>query len=349
MSYSFFLGANSSRGFFSFYDELIDLKKAKAVYILKGCPGCGKSSLMKKIVAAAEKKGLGVERIYCSSDPDSLDGIILPELSTAVVDGTAPHVVEPSFPLAVESYVDLGRFADKASLQALKSEIISTKEKHASCFKHVYRFTACAGKLDNELFDIALSGCSIEKIRKKAERIISAEIPKSKGCGTAKKRFLSAISPKGYLTLPLHDDLKLYALEDTYALGHFLLSPISDAAEKSGLSIIKCYNPLIPERLEHLFIPELKLAFVTKSSDTITGNEYYKKIRIDSMILPEALRANKKRLSAIKHLKTEMLSASCSALSEAKSIHDELENIYNPYIDFEELYSFADELIEKIV
>ena len=93
MSNSFFLGANSARGFVSFYDDLIDLKTANGVYILKGCPGCGKSSLMKKVASAAESKSIKVERIYCSSDPDSLDGIVLPELGKAIVDGTAPHVV----------------------------------------------------------------------------------------------------------------------------------------------------------------------------------------------------------------------------------------------------------------
>ena len=83
---SFFLGANSRHGFYSFYSELIDLKSDDTVYILKGGPGSGKSSLMKRVAAAAEEKGYEVERIFCSSDPDSLDGIIIPELARAVVD-----------------------------------------------------------------------------------------------------------------------------------------------------------------------------------------------------------------------------------------------------------------------
>ena len=64
----YFLGANSPGGFYSLYDQLIDPAEADAVFILKGGPGCGKSTLMKR-----------------------LDAILLPEKKTAIVDGTAPH------------------------------------------------------------------------------------------------------------------------------------------------------------------------------------------------------------------------------------------------------------------
>ena len=44
---SYFLGANSSKGFSSLYHELIPREMAKAVYYIKGGPGCGKSTFMK--------------------------------------------------------------------------------------------------------------------------------------------------------------------------------------------------------------------------------------------------------------------------------------------------------------
>ena len=135
---SFFLGANSGHGFHSFYDELIDLTTANCVYILKGGPGSGKSSIMKKVAAAASDKGYSIERIYCSSDPDSLDAIIIPALGKAIVDGTSPHIVEPKYPLAVERYIDLGKFADYSELSKNKDEIISVKDKYAKYFSKVF-------------------------------------------------------------------------------------------------------------------------------------------------------------------------------------------------------------------
>ena len=89
----YFLGANSPTGFYSLYDHLLPPEEARAIYILKGGPGCGKSTLMRKIGAWAQETGLDTEYIVCSGDPDSLDAIILTTLSVALVDGTAPNGV----------------------------------------------------------------------------------------------------------------------------------------------------------------------------------------------------------------------------------------------------------------
>ena len=87
----YFLGANAPTGFYSLYSELIQPETARAVYILKGGPGCGKSTLMRQIAARMEREGLDTEYILCSGDPDSLDALLLPQLGVALVDGTAPH------------------------------------------------------------------------------------------------------------------------------------------------------------------------------------------------------------------------------------------------------------------
>lgn len=88
---SYFLGANTPQGFYGLTQQLLDPSAAQALYILKGGPGCGKSSLMKKLALHAEERGLEVHRFYCSGDPDSLDAVVLPERQIALVDGTAPH------------------------------------------------------------------------------------------------------------------------------------------------------------------------------------------------------------------------------------------------------------------
>ena len=87
----FYLGANAPTGFYSLYDQLIDPAEAENIFILKGGAGCGKSSLMRTVARAAEETGRRVEYIQCSGDPDSLDAVVIPDLKTAIVDGTAPH------------------------------------------------------------------------------------------------------------------------------------------------------------------------------------------------------------------------------------------------------------------
>ena len=87
----YFLGANAKHGFSSLYDNFVDLEGGDFLWVIKGGPGCGKSSFMKRIGQAAEEHGEAVEYIHCSGDPDSLDGVYLPKKRTAYVDGTAPH------------------------------------------------------------------------------------------------------------------------------------------------------------------------------------------------------------------------------------------------------------------
>jgi Cdc6-like AAA superfamily ATPase len=94
-AYRFFLGANSPDGFYSFYDQLIDLETAKEVYIIKGGPGTGKSSFMRRASKYLTEAGITAEYINCSADPNSLDGIVFPDISLAFVDGTAPHAAVP--------------------------------------------------------------------------------------------------------------------------------------------------------------------------------------------------------------------------------------------------------------
>ena len=42
----FFLGANSAEGFYGLYDQLLDARLYDLI-ILKGTPGCGKSTFMR--------------------------------------------------------------------------------------------------------------------------------------------------------------------------------------------------------------------------------------------------------------------------------------------------------------
>lgn len=107
----FFLGANSEEGFFSLYDQLLG-GRLDDLMILKGGPGCGKSTFMRRVGAAMERAGERVVYINCSGDPDSLDGAIFLDRNAAIVDGTSPHVLEPTYAVTSERYVDLTRFYD---------------------------------------------------------------------------------------------------------------------------------------------------------------------------------------------------------------------------------------------
>ena len=87
----FFLGANSGRGFQNLFGEFCTPEDHHDLLVLKGGPGAGKSTMMRRIGQAMEQRGEQVEYFYCSGDPKSLDGVHITRIRTAIVDGTAPQ------------------------------------------------------------------------------------------------------------------------------------------------------------------------------------------------------------------------------------------------------------------
>ena len=57
-----FLGANTPKGFVSFFDELYNPYDNCSAYIIKGGPGTGKSTLMKAICLECEKRKCSLKK-----------------------------------------------------------------------------------------------------------------------------------------------------------------------------------------------------------------------------------------------------------------------------------------------
>ena len=111
----FFLGANAPGGFVSAFGKAYDPMDGWRVYIIKGGPGTGKSTLMKKAAALLAEKDDSVFLSPCTGDPWSLDAVTAENQKVMLLDGTAPHVVEPQYPGVCESLIDLGSWSGTES------------------------------------------------------------------------------------------------------------------------------------------------------------------------------------------------------------------------------------------
>lgn len=88
-----FFGASTPSGSVNYIGNLTESLSAR--YFIKGRPGTGKSTFLKRIAERAISSGYDVEVYYCSFDKNSLDMVTVPELSFAVFDSTAPHELFP--------------------------------------------------------------------------------------------------------------------------------------------------------------------------------------------------------------------------------------------------------------
>lgn len=352
-SIRYFLGANSPHGFYSLYDQLLDPKQARAIYILKGGAGCGKSSLMRRVGQQAEEAGETVEYIHCSGDPDSLDAVLLPSRKTAIVDGTAPHVVEPVYPGAVESYVNLGDCYNTKELYAIRQQIMDCMSGYKGCYTRAYRCLNAAAEIAEDIRTTLSTKGLEEKIAKRTNGILSREVKKhGTGNGVVTQRFLRAITHQGILCYHTTAEIlckRIYVLEDSYGLAHLMLSYILSAAAAANYDVIACPSPMAPDKPEHLIIPELSLAFVSAPPGLVWEKRPYRRIRIDAMADPDLLRRNKARLRFARKVSSALIDEAVDSLAQAKRMHDNLEALYNPHVDFERVYRIADDLAAEIL
>lgn len=86
-------GTNTTEGVVNIVPQLIE--NISSVYHLKGRAGTGKSTFMKKVLAACTDYGLDVELFHCSFDPHSIDMVRVPELDFCILDSTDPHEIVP--------------------------------------------------------------------------------------------------------------------------------------------------------------------------------------------------------------------------------------------------------------
>ena len=350
-----FLGANTPSGFVSLFDELYDPYKESRMYIIKGGPGTGKSSFMKKIANTAIEKGLETEFVHCSSDPDSLDAVIIPSLSFAIADGTSPHIVEPKFPGAVENIINLGMFWDQAKMHDDADEIRRLTLENSIYHRRSSRFLSAAGTLIEESARLFGDSVMEEKLNGFAVRFCMREFPKKKSGkpGSKKLRFLSGITPKGVMMYDETFDAlssRVIAIEDEYScIAGELIERIGEGAVKNGYDVIFCPCPMKPKSYcEHIIIPEASLSIITLKSQHKTNLKPNRTIHTKRFMSDDVLRKRKNRLDFNRKLTTELIGQSVEMLKNAKTTHDELEAHYIDKMNFDLMKEFTDEFIEKL-
>ena len=347
----FFLGANSGRGFQSLFPPFCAPEQYHDLLILKGGPGAGKSTMMKALGAALEEEGEPVEYLHCSGDPASLDGVRFPRLRTAVVDGTAPHVVEPRYPAAVERYVDLGVCYDVAAAKARREEIVRHTTACSAAYQRAFRALAAARAMADSAAALAVEGMDRDKLRRRGEGILSREL-RGRGRGEPDQyRFLGSPTCQGPLwRFDTAADLcpRIYQLQDSYDLAAPLLEQIRAAARGRGFYAIVCPDPEHTERIQHLLLPELGLAFLTSREGMRYEGSAYRRIRVDAMVPAAHYRQYRSRLRFAARMAAALRAEAAEALADAKRSHDALEAVYRPGVDFARADEITARELERI-
>jgi len=350
-----FPGGNTPQGFFSYYDNIISQKEAKRIFIIKGGPGVGKSSFMKKVANEMLESGYAVEMLHCSSDPDSLDGVVICDINVALIDGTSPHIVDPRNPGAVDEIIHLGDYWDESAIVSNKPYIIKCNEEIGSLFKRAYRYLSASMHFydDNEsIYDSAIDKSICDRIAGEIIAELFGDSLPGNSRGKLRKMFVSAITPKGvvnYIDFAAKGRIFAFKVPGGFNVSD-IMNQISSEAVKRGFNSEAYCSPLRPWEIEHLVINELDASFITSNNYHSTSLPVYKEIDFTDIIHAAVIKDEYlSEVIAYNFCKfDELLNKSIETIRQAKKLHDELETYYTPHMDFEAVDRCLEQLLCRL-
>lgn len=344
-----FAAANTAHGFVSCFDRIFSPNDLRKLYILKGGPGVGKSTLMKRAASAAERKGFHPVFYHCSSDPASLDGVLIPETGKAIVDGTAPHTVDPKYAGAREELVALGDAWDVPLLEKQSERIIELSDRKSACYRSAYRLLAAAGHADAELRAMGEDCLHVPKMRGAVERLCLRHF--KGGAGSLDHMYTEAYSCDDFVRFFTceKEAAFLYLVKDVHAVASAFFALLAEEALRKGADVICGVRPLDPTSYSSLYFPRESVC-VSVYDDAFArkldrAERPYKIINLGRFFDTECFSLCRGKYRFTEKCRAALSEAAMENLASAGRYHAALEEIYGKATD----YTRVEEMSERVV
>ncbi len=349
---TFFASINSCNGFYSDFPSIFDPLLLEKIYILKGGPGTGKSTFMKTVSEITKSKGYTVEHYICSSDPNSLDGIIILEKGIAILDGTSPHTYDPNYPGVVENTINLGSFWNAEKLCKNKSAIISLIKEKKRFYRRANQFLAAYGEIFTEIKNILKEALLAEKMEQNIKRQAQAVFSKNANL-KIEKRNIATVNKLGYIKLDSFERISknVYIVEDHYLSGTMYLKALLDFAISQNQNVFISSSPEDPDLPNGLYFPDSETCFVIgdRNYDKEYSEKNYHYINMNRFLNKDIIFENKQKIRFGQKCMKTLLEGAILAFSDAGMRHEKLERYYISAMDFSKLEETKEMVISEIL
>ncbi len=352
---NYYAAGNTANGFINLFDSV--LQGLERLFILKGGPGTGKSTLMKAIGEKVKEKGADIEYIHCASDNHSIDGVILTDYKIGIVDGTAPHVIEPKAIGLIDEYVHLAQFLNREKLLPYKQEILTLNKEIAVRYQTAYDTFARALNAHKKVEKIYIANMDFHAANRLTEDLITRMFQgeNREKEGKEVRRFLGAATPAGAVDFVpnLTEGLeKRYFIKGRAGSGKStLLKKIADAGKTSGYDVEVYCCGFDPDSLDMVIIRERGIAIF----DSTKPHEYFPTNATDEIvdlyehcITPGTDERFAQDIRAKTDVYKQTMKEAISHLAEAKKLRDQLEAYYVAATDFSQIEQIQHELYDEI-
>lgn len=366
----YFPGNNTPQGFFSYYKYILGQREANRIICIKGGPGTGKSTFMKRIGERFAKLGEDIDYLHCSADEDSLDGVILKNRRIALIDGTSPHITDPVTPGAVDKIINLGEFWNEEGIALNKDEIIDLNEDCSGWYRIAYNYLNAAKSVFKSLEEIYYKAVEDSEIYRVVADIVTSEYGEYPIClrpGRQKKYFAGAITPGGlvnYLRSLLDNIQKVYLVSVPEGFSNqSFMEVLKEGAVYRGFDTEVFYCPMGPdEKIDHIIVPQLSLAFITvneyhdlepwelfdEEEDSEEREKELTLIDISDYMKQHVLEENTLLMAELKEEYEILLGRAIKALECARKAHMKVESMYIPNMNFTRISALSDEVFEEL-
>lgn len=334
MNKKFFPGGNTGCGFVNLFDGITpSWEPVPYTYILKGGPGVGKSTLMKKITDAAHKLGLEAEEFHCAADPQSFDAVRLPEKKIVVLDGTAPHTIDPEIPGAGQEIVNLGHFKNSEMFTEKYPELKRLFDENKAHYRIAYSYLRAAADLKKCAVDAAAETVNIHLVRYCIADFLGAE--EIDGGYSPRRLFSSAITPDGIVDFSDSCADNGISINIGGVFGYVFLREAMDILKNSRAQFFM--DSILPDIPGMIVMPDGGTVFaVSKESE---GNIDRRDLMTG--VMPGFIDYNMSRVR-------EFIEKAIGQLKACKEIHDRIEEVYRPFVNYDIVDMESEALLAKL-
>ncbi len=338
-------GGNTRFGFYSFYDHMVGAEVEQKI-ILKGGPGVGKSVFMKKVGEDFARLGVDIEEHGCSSDPDSLDGIVVGKGQFCLVDGTRPHIVDPVYPGAVDQILNLGDYWDQTLIKSHRREIVSLTNEISRCFMRAYgRLKECgvaSDELKRYFGENRVNRSLYRNVQGLTADFLAGALSEYRPLRHLFAGALTPGGPKTRLTSLINEQTAVFAVKSSPGAGiQELFAHTRRLMEQGGIYAEVFHNPIDPEDIDYILVPSNNSLLIDIGSrllpykDLLKGRKLKRQLDLDQLLDNDGVSTRAKLIFSATQRCDQGIADAVEILQTAKKWHDDLESYYVPAMDFD--------------
>lgn len=342
-----FTSSNTCHGFHSFLPELV--KPLQRVYILKGAPGSGKATFIRLLGESLADRGYEIDFWLSAADPLNPEGLYLPRLDLAVVNGSQDSGLDPHYPGATGEIIQLEAYQDREALRSHAREIIELVDRLVAEKQKAFKVIKQAAGVKQEIKQRIAQRLSMDMISGLIDNLEEELFREGPG---ERHFYASAFSAEGSINYV--DEIsrgchRRYILKGPPGSAKStIITEIARRGRARGWYLEYYHCGLDLESLVMVLIPSQGIALIDAGTAELSLRPWDEVIDMNKYLAADPLEPEREATGAERAYETLLLQAQVG-LENAHNTLMDLKKIYSSAMDFSSLDHRREELLQEII